>query len=126
MDTQWCKGTLKEAIAIHGKPKIFNTDQGSQFTSEVFTCLVRIYDIKLSMDGNARAIDNVSIERSWRSVKYESVYLNPPDTGIDLYQRLKTYFDFYNNRRRRKGIDNQIPFKRYLIKPQINSIVINN
>jgi len=85
MDAAWCKETLEEAIAIHGRPEIINTDQGSQFTSEVFTHLVLSNDIKLSMDGKGRAIDNVFIERLWRSVKYESIYLNPPDSGIDLY-----------------------------------------
>tara|TARA_R110002051_G_scaffold232889_1_gene294546 strand:- start:5453 stop:6283 length:831 start_codon:yes stop_codon:yes gene_type:complete len=118
MDAQWCKETLEQAIAIHGRPEIINTDQGSQFTSEVFTHLVLSNDIKLSMDGKGRAIDNVFIERLWRSVKYESIYLNPPDSGIDLYQQLSKYFDYYNNRRRHQGIDNQIPFKRYLIKQQ--------
>jgi len=118
MDAEWCKGTLEEAIAVHDRPEIVNTDQGSQFTSEIFTHLVLSNDIKLSMDGKGRAIDNVFIERLWRSVKYESIYLNPPESGIDLYQQLKKYFDFYNNRRRHQGIDNQIPFKRYLIKQQ--------
>lgn len=118
MDAQWCKETLEEAIAVHGKPEIINTDQGSQFTSEVFTNTVLSNDIKLSMDGKGRAIDNVFIERLWRSVKYESVYLNPPESGIHLYEQLKKYFDFYNNRRRHQGIDNQIPFKRYLIEQQ--------
>lgn len=116
MDAAWCKETLEEAIAIHGRPEIVNTDQGSQFTSEVFTHLVLSNDIKLSMDGKGRAIDNVFIERLWRSVKYESIYLNPPDSGIDLYEQLNKYFDYYNNRRRHQGIDNQIPFKRYLIE----------
>jgi len=116
MDTQWCKETLEEAIKDHGKPEIINTDQGSQFTSEVFTNLVLSNDIKLSMDGKGRAIDNVFIERLWRSVKYESIYLNPPNSGIDLYQQLNNYFYFYNNQRRHQGIDNQIPAKRYLNK----------
>lgn len=118
MDADWCKETLEEAIAIHGKPEIVNTDQGSQFTSEIFTNLVLSNDIRLSMDGKGRAIDNVFIERLWRSVKYESVYLNPPDSGIDLYKQLSNYFQYYNIERRHQGIDNQIPFKRYLIKQQ--------
>jgi putative transposase len=118
MEASWCAEVLQEAIEIHGKPEIINTDQGSQFTSEVFTHTVLSNDIKLSMDGKGRAIDNVFIERLWRSVKYESVYLNPPNSGIDLYQQLKKYFNFYNYTRRHQGIDNQIPFKRYLIKQQ--------
>ena len=118
MEASWCAETLQEAINQHGNPEIINTDQGSQFTSEIFTQTVLSNDIKLSMDGKGRAIDNVFIERLWRSVKYESIYLNPPDTGIDLYKQLDHYFDFYNNTRRHQGIDNQIPFKRYLIKQQ--------
>ena len=116
MDASWCKETLEEAIAIHGKPEIINTDQGSQFTSEVFTKCVFSNGIKLSMDGKGRAIDNVFIERLWRTVKYESIYLNPPDSAIDLYRQLKKYFNYYNNKRRHQGIQNQIPVNRYLIK----------
>jgi len=114
MDAQWCKETLEEAIDRHGKPEIINTDQGSQFTSEVFTHSVLSRNIKLSMDGKGRAIDNVFIERLWRSVKYESIYLNPPESGVDLYKQLKTYFDFYNHRRRHQGIEDEIPYNRYL------------
>lgn len=68
------------------------------------------------MDGKGRAIDNVFIERLWRSVKYESIYLNPPSSGIDLCKQCEWYFNYYNNERRHQGIENQIPFKRYLIK----------
>lgn len=118
MDAQWCKETLEEAIAIHGKPEIINTDQGSQFTSEVFTSFVLSNKIKLSMDGKGRAIDNVFIERLWRSVKYESTYLNPPESGIDLYKQLDYYFTWYNTKRRHQGINNQIPAERYLLKQQ--------
>ncbi|PHQ60965.1 MAG: integrase [Maribacter sp.] len=116
MDAQWCADVLEQAIALYGKPEIVNTDQGSQFTSEVFTDTVLSKDIKLSMDGKGRAIDNVFIERLWRSIKYESIYLNPPNSGIDLHKQCEWYFNYYNNERRHQGIDNQIPFKRYLIK----------
>jgi putative transposase len=116
MDAQWCADVLEQTITLHGKPEIVNTDQGSQFTSEVFTDTVLSKDIKLSMDGKGRAIDNVFIERLWRSVKYESIYLNPPNSGIDLYKQCEWYFNYYNNERRHQGIDNQIPFERYLIK----------
>ena len=118
MEASWCSEVLQEAIETYGKPKIINTDQGSQFTSEVFTKAVLSNEIKLSMDGKGRAIDNVFIERLWRSVKYESIYLNPPESGIDLYKQCQKYFNYYNNERRHQGIDNQIPFKRYLIKQQ--------
>jgi putative transposase len=116
MDAQWGADVLEQTITLHGKPEIVNTDQGSQFTSEVFTDTVLSKDIKLSMDGKGRAIDNVFIERLWRSVKYESIYLNPPNSGIDLYKQCEWYFNYYNNERRHQGIDNQIPFERYLIK----------
>jgi len=113
MEAQWCREALEEAIILHGKPEIINTDQGSQFTSEIFTDYVLSNDIRLSMDGKGRAIDNVFIERLWRSVKYENIYLNPPNTGIDLYQQLNQYFHFYNHERRHQGIKNQIPVNRY-------------
>ncbi len=110
----WCKETLEEAIDVHGHPEIINTDQGSQFTSDIFTHSVLSRNIKLSMDGKGRAIDNVFIERLWRSVKYESIYLNPPESGADLYRQLNTYFNFYNHQRRHQGIENEIPYNRYL------------
>ena len=123
MDAQWCKGTLEEAIDMHGKPEILNTDQGSQFTSEIFTHSVLSKNIKFSMDGKGRAIDNVFIERLWRSVKYESVYLNPPESGIDLYRQLNIYFDFYNHRRRHQGIENENTLTD--IKTRKKSCIIN-
>lgn len=113
MDADWCAEVLQEAIDMHGKPEIVNTDQGSQYTSEIFVTTVLSNNIKLSMDGKGRAIDNVFIERLWRSVKYESVYLNPPKSGVDLYHQMQYYFTFYNTQRRHQGIDNQIPEKRY-------------
>ena len=116
MDEQWCKETLEEATVSHAKPEIIDRDQGSQFTSEVFTQYVLSNGIKLSMDGKGMAIDNVFIERLWRSVKYESIYLNPPESGIDLYRQMDDYFFRYNTKRRHQGIDNQIPVGRYLAK----------
>lgn len=113
MDAEWCKRCLEEAIETHGKPEIINTDQGSQFTSEVFANYVLEQDIKLSMDGKGRAIDNAFIERLWRSVKYEKVYLNPPNDGTDLYLMIAEYFNYYNMERRHTGIDNQIPIELY-------------
>lgn len=113
MDAEWCKETLEEAIDIHGTPEIINTDKGSQFTSEIFTHSVLSKNIKLRMDGKGRPIDNVSIERLWRSVKYESIYLNPPESRVDLYRQLNTYFNFYNHQRRHQGIENEIPYNRY-------------
>lgn len=113
MEAEWCKDTMETAIMNYGKPEIINTDQGSQFTSEIFTDLVLSNEIKLSMDGKGRALDNIFVERLWRSVKYESIYLNPPNNGKDLYDQLKTYFNFYNNERRHQGIENTLPFDLY-------------
>ncbi len=82
MDSKWCAETLEQAINEHGKPEIINTDQGSQFTADEFSSYVLNQEIKLSMDGKGRATDNAFIERLWRSVKYEKVYLNPPKDGV--------------------------------------------
>jgi len=109
MDAEWCQQTLEEAIAMHGKPEIINTDQGSQFTSEVFSDYVLKQEIRLSMDGKGRAIDNAFIERLWRSIKYEKLYLNPPTDGMDLYLKTTEYIEYYNSQRRHKGINYQIP-----------------
>lgn len=113
MDADWCKQTLSEAIEMHGKPEIINTDQGSQFTSEIFSGYVLRQGIRLSMDGKGRAIDNAFIERLWRSVKYEKLYLNPPDDGLGLYLILAEYFNYYNMERRHVGIKNKIPKQLY-------------
>lgn len=113
MDADWCKNVLQEAVENHGSPEIINTDQGSQFTSEIFANYVLGKGIKLSMDGKGRAIDNAFVERLWRSVKYEKLYLNPPNDGTALYLSLVEYFNYYNMGRRHSGIDNQIPFELY-------------
>ena len=113
MDADWCKQMLEEAIEMHGKPEILNTDQGSQFTSEVFAGYVLDQGIRLSMDGKGRAIDNAFIERLWRSVKYEKLYLNPPSDGTELYLSLLEYFTYYNTQRRHLGIDNRTPQSLY-------------
>lgn len=109
MDAEWCQQTLEEAIEMHGKPEIINTDQGSQFTSEVFSDYVLKQEIRLSMDGKGRAIDNAFIERLWRSIKYEKLYLNPPTDGMDLYLKTAEYMEYYNFERRHEGINDQIP-----------------
>lgn len=113
MEADWCQKMLEEAIETHGKPEIINTDQGSQFTSEVFAGYVLSQGIQLSMDGKGRAIDNAFIERLWRSVKYEKLYLNPPKDGTILYLSLVEYFNYYNRERRHSGIDDQIPVELY-------------
>lgn len=122
MDAEWCQQALEEAIEQHGKPEIINTDQGSQFTSEVFSEYVLKQDIRLSMDGKGRATDNAFIERLWRSVKYEKIYLNPPKDGTDLYLKVAEYMDYYNHQRRHEGIDDEIPSRLYQKKVEGKSM----
>ena len=115
MSSQWCRQTLEAAIEAYGKPDIINTDQGSQFSAYEFCDWVTHPDrgIKLSMDGKGRAIDNIFIERLWRSVKYEHVYLFPADDGLQCYKGLKQYFEYYNNQRRHQSLDDQTPVNVY-------------
>ena len=96
MDTDFCVAALEEALAKHGKPDIFNTDQGSQFTSYAFTNILRGNEIRISMDGRGRWLDNVFIERLWRSLKYENVYLNAYETGSEARTGIARWIDFYN------------------------------
>ena len=114
MEADWCVRTLCEAVERHGAPQILNTDQGSQFTSEAFTgCVTKELGSRLSMDGKGRAIDNVFIERFWRSLKYEHVYLYPADDGIACYRGLSEYFEYYNHERRHSSIGEIPPAEMY-------------
>lgn len=108
LDSMFCVDALDEALAF-GCPEIFNTDQGSQFTSDSHTRRLTANQIKISMDSKGRAIDNVFIERLWRSLKYEYVYLNAPETGKELYHGLDDYFYFYNNERPHQSLGYQVP-----------------
>ncbi|WP_244825191.1 IS3 family transposase, partial [Dyadobacter pollutisoli] len=103
MSMEWCREILLDTIRTEGRPEIFNTDQGSQFTSPHFVNSLLGSGIKVSMDGKGRALDNVFIERFWRSLKQEYVYLNPPNGGMDLYRGVKTYVEFYNGQRKHTG-----------------------
>jgi putative transposase len=116
MTAQWCTGVLQEAIEKHGKPEIFNTDQGSQYTREIHTNLLKDNDIKISIDGKGRAIDTIFIERLWRTVKYENVYLQAYDSTLGLYNGLKKYFNFYNNERFHQSLDYKTPSEFYYKK----------
>ena len=100
MSMEWCREVLLDTLRTEGKPEIFNTDQGSQFTSPDFIQCLLNNDIEVSMDGKGRALDNVYIERFWRSLKYEYIYLNPPNGGVDLYKGIKAYVKFYNGERK--------------------------
>lgn len=110
MTASWCKECLGSAIAQYGKPCILNTDQGSQFTCPTFTEFVEQQGgIQLSMDGKGRAIDNIFIERFWRNIKYEKIYLEPSDDGIELYGKIKRYMAFYNTQRRHQSLGYKKP-----------------
>lgn len=107
MEAEWCAMVLNEAFVQYGKPEIMNTDQGSQFTGEHW--INACNDIKISMDAKGRALDNIFVERLWRSVKYEHVYLYPAMDGRTLYQGLHEYFDFYNNYRSHQSLNDAKP-----------------
>lgn len=113
MTAQWCADIVQEAIAAHGTPEIMNSDQGSQFTSEAYTALLKANQIQISMDGKGRAIDNIFIERLWRTVKYEHIYLHVYDDGLSLYQGLQRYFSFYNGERRHQSLNYETPLNLY-------------
>ena len=98
MDESFCVECLEDALRAEGAPEIFNTDQGSQFTSEAFTGVLKLHGIKISMDGKGRALDNVMIERLWRTVKYDDIYIRGYETMAELYQGLSAFFSKYNNR----------------------------
>ncbi len=113
LDASFCIEALEEALARYGAPEIFNTDQGSQFTSAGFTGLLHSHGVRISMDGRGRWMDNVFIERLWRSVKYEEVYLKGYETIPEARKELGAYFDFYNLRRRHQGLNNKTPDEIY-------------
>jgi putative transposase len=105
----WCREVAEEAISIYGAPEIFNTDQASQFTCETFTGLLNENHIKISMDSVGRAVDNIFIERLWRTVKYEHIYLHVAEDGMMLYEGLKKYFLFYNHERIHQSLGYKTP-----------------
>jgi putative transposase len=113
MEASFCIETLEEALAKYGKPDICNTDQGSQFTCEAFTDVLRKNDIKISMDGKGAWRDNVFVERLWRTVKYEEVYLRAYDSVSDARASLGRYLDLYNRRRPHSSLDGMTPDQAY-------------
>ena len=113
MEATWCTQVVQQAIKKHGTPEIFNTDQGSQFTSELFTEMLLCNNIKISMDGKGRATDNIYIERLWRNVKQENIYLNAYETGLELYKGLEKYFYQYNNHRVHQALNYLKPIDIY-------------
>lgn len=112
LETRFCLDCLDEALA-QGRPVIFNTDQGAQFTSLAFTGRLAKAGIQISMDGRGRAHDNIFVERLWRSVKYEEVYPKAYDTLDQAYQGLEGYFKFYNNQRPHQALNNRTPAEVY-------------
>jgi putative transposase len=113
MDTDLVMSTLDEALLNFGKPKIFNTDQGSQYTSYLHTHALKENGIEISMDGKGRATDNIAIERFWRSAKCERIYLNDYETIRDLKEDVKDYIEFYNHRRFHQTLDYKKPMAVY-------------
>jgi putative transposase len=112
MDADFCVEALDDALQF-ATPEIFNTDQGSQFTSREHTEKLKSHGVAISMDGKGRAIDNVMIERLWRTVKYEDIYLKDYATGTDLFKGLESYFDFYTRERKHSSLDHQTPAEVY-------------
>ena len=116
MEAAFCVETLEEALARHGRPEIFNTDQGSQFTGGAFTGVLTRNKIAISMDGKGAWRDNILVERLWRSVKYEEVYLRAYDTVAEARASIGRYLSFYNTRRPHSSLDRQTPDRAYLTR----------
>jgi putative transposase len=113
LDADFCVEALEEALARHGRPDIFNTDQGCQFTSEAFTAVLRARNIRISMDGRGRWLDNVFIERLWRSLKYECVYLHAFDSPREAKDRIGAWMRYYNQERPHSALADRTPDEAY-------------
>ena len=116
MEAEWVSSVVRDAVAVHGKPQIINSDQGSQFTSAAYQKLFRedqpCEGVRISMDGKGRAIDNVFIERFWRTLKHEHLYLHPPQDGVELCRMCAQFINYYNHRRKHSAIGKVPPVKR--------------
>jgi len=113
LDAENSLKVLRRAISDHGKPDIMNSDQGSQFTCEAWVEYLKDQEIEISMDGKGRYLDNIWIERLWRTIKQEYIYLNPADNGKILNQGLKKFIGYYNNRRTHRSLGRMTPFSWY-------------
>lgn len=113
LDTTFCVEALKEALLKYGAPEVFNTDQGCQFTSEAFSSVLKTWNIKISMDGKGRFRDNIFVERLWRSLKYEKIYLKSYESGTELSTDLTSWFNWYNANRKHSSLDKQTPNEAY-------------
>ncbi len=109
LESRFCVEALKEALNQYGAPEIFNSDQGGQFTSEAFTEVLKQWQVRISMDGKGRFKDNIFIERLWRTLKYERIYLKSYETGTELAKDLTDWFSWYNERRKHTSLDKQTP-----------------
>ena len=121
LDTEACVEALEEALGRYGAPEIFNTDQGAQYTSDAFTSVLQAHGVTISMDGKGRWVDNVFVERLWRSVKYEDVYLHAYETPTELRAGLMRYFTFYNTERRHQTLNRQTPDVIYFGHTQVET-----
>lgn len=119
METAFCVEALEEALEKHGCPAVFNTDQGSQFTAEAFTSVLKQRGIAISMDGKGAWRDNIFVERLWRSVKYEEVYLKAYASVAEARSSLEKYFTFYNTRRPHQALDGMTPDQAYFTPLQL-------
>ena len=117
LEADFCVEAVEDAISQHGTPEVFNTDQGAQFTSQAFTNLLKDHDIKISMDGRGRVLDNIFIERLWWTLKYQYLYLWSFDNGSQLRQGLDQWFHFYNQERSHQALDNLTPDEVYYDLP---------
>jgi putative transposase len=109
LDTDFCAAALEEATARYGRPEIFNTDQGCQFTSTAFTDVLKNNGIKISMDGRGRFLDSIFIERLWRTVKYHCLRLHSFENGLEMRKGLRKWFKFYNRERTHQSLNRQTP-----------------
>lgn len=112
LSARWCKSVLQEAISKYGKPEIINSDQGTQYTSALWIQYLESLTIKISMDGKGRALDNIWIERFWKSIKYDYIYLNPADDVFELYEGVQKHIAYYNEKTHQTTT--QTPNARYL------------
>ena len=113
MDEGFCVSALERALRRHPHPEIFNTDQGAQYTGSAFTGVLKEHEIKISMDGKGRAMDNIMVERLWRTVKYDDIYLKDYETVEDLVAGLRSYFSYYNHERPHQSLGDKTPAEVY-------------
>ena len=113
MEEGFCVSALERALRCYGAPEIFNTDQGSQYTGSAFTGVLKDNGVRISMDGKGRAMDNIMVERLWRTVKYEDIYIRDYESVPELVKGLREYFDFYNNERPHQSLGGKTPAEMY-------------